>query len=57
MHYGKPIAWYCGKTVSHRESAISTFYRLPIVTMSPSAAVSQFSIESFKLLVVISWKW
>ena len=39
------------------DRALATFYRLSIVTMSPSAAVwPRFSIESFKLPVAISRK-
>jgi len=39
------------------DRALATFYRLSIVTMSPSAAVwPQFSVESFKLYVAVSRK-
>ena len=51
------IVRYCDKTVSRRGSvivlldkALATFYRLSIVTKSPSAAVwPQFLKENFKL--------
>jgi len=57
-HYAMPIVWYCGKTVSRRGSAmipsdraVSTSYRLSIVTIFPSASVwSQFSVIGSRTL-------